>query len=500
MGADDDLLRLGTAADPTDIAKDFIDHRGGRLRIAPSFAIVAGFGERAQKVFAHPLTGNLDQSQIGNSGYPGAGLVGRHGIEQCVVHLIAILLPLHIDEVDDDDPADPAQFHLIGHFFRGLQIVPENGLLLIALPHEPSGVDVDDGHRFGMVDHEMPAGLEPDLAAKGPRHLLLDAQMIEEAFVLIVEMDAGRLLRRKPLHEIPDRLILLARVDPEPIDFLPEEIAHDAETQTQVGMEQGRRPLLLALCQDVLPEHMQKIDVGPQLVFLDPFAYRADNVAAAWMPHPLHNVLEPGSLLVTGDAAGYADVLHVGHKHEIPARERHIGRDPRTLRPDRPFGNLNHQLLPFGQQLLDRLGALASGTHHVPVFIGILVILIHIDEGVARLGVQRQIRDVHEGRLFEADIHKGRLHARQHLRHFPLINIPDEVFVLRPIPEEIRDDSAVQHRDASFLACDCNGNFYSHTNSFRSGEPSNRCAGRTRGIPRFQPPLDTSSTDGFHHT
>src|SRR5437879_9085811 len=50
MGADDDPLRLGTAADPTDIPEYLVDHRGWRLRIAPPFAIVTRLGERTQEV------------------------------------------------------------------------------------------------------------------------------------------------------------------------------------------------------------------------------------------------------------------------------------------------------------------------------------------------------------------------------------------------------------------------------------------------------------------
>ena len=37
-----------------------------------------------------------------------------------MVHLVPVLFPLHIDEVDDDDPADSTQFHLIGHFLPPL--------------------------------------------------------------------------------------------------------------------------------------------------------------------------------------------------------------------------------------------------------------------------------------------------------------------------------------------------------------------------------------------
>src|SRR5206468_7960819 len=105
-------------------------------------------------------------------------------------------------------------------------------------------------------------------------------------------------------------------------------------------MEQCRCPLLLPFRQDVLPEHVQKVDVGSQLILFDPFTHRSDNVSAAWMPHSLHNVLESSPLLVTDNATGHTDMFHVGHENKIPARERHISRDPRACRADAPFGNL----------------------------------------------------------------------------------------------------------------------------------------------------------------
>src|SRR5512140_3081934 len=117
MGADDDPLRLRATADPADIAEYLIGHRGRRLRITPPFAIVTRLRERTQEILPYPLTRDLDQTQVGNSGHSGTGLVGRHRIEQRVVYLVAILFSLHVDKVDDDDAADPTQLYLIGHFF-----------------------------------------------------------------------------------------------------------------------------------------------------------------------------------------------------------------------------------------------------------------------------------------------------------------------------------------------------------------------------------------------
>jgi hypothetical protein len=44
-----------------------------------------------------------------------------------------------------------------------------------------------------------------------------------------------------------------------------------------------------------------------------------------------------------------------------------------------------------------------------------------------------EIGDIQEGILLDADVHEGRLHARQHLAHLALVNVADEAAVLSPL-------------------------------------------------------------------
>ncbi len=50
-----------------------------------------------------------------------------------------------------------------------------------------TGVDVDGGERLGLVDDEVAAALEPDLALGGPLELLLDAVGVEDGLLAGVE-------------------------------------------------------------------------------------------------------------------------------------------------------------------------------------------------------------------------------------------------------------------------------------------------------------------------
>jgi len=170
-----------------------------------------------------------------------------------MVDLVAIFLPLHVDEIHNDDAADPAQLHLIGDFTRRFQVVSQDRFFLIALPHKPAGIHIDHRHSLGMVDDQISSGLEPHLAAHRTGDFLLHAQVIEQAFFFVVEMNARRLLRRKPLDEPLDRVVLLAGINQEAVHPTTEEIAHDAKTQTQVAVQEARGRLLVTLRQYVLP-------------------------------------------------------------------------------------------------------------------------------------------------------------------------------------------------------------------------------------------------------
>src|SRR3546814_4352009 len=75
----------------------------------------------------------------------------------------------HVDEVDDDDAAQVAQAQLPRDRLRGLQVGAVDGFLEVALAQERAGIDVDRGHRLGLVDDQVAAGLERDFLLQRAR-------------------------------------------------------------------------------------------------------------------------------------------------------------------------------------------------------------------------------------------------------------------------------------------------------------------------------------------
>src|SRR6266540_3081761 len=66
----------------------------------------AGLGEAVQQPAGDPLAGHLHQAQRGDLHHLALGLVARQGGAQPLDHRVLVLLEQHVDEVDDDDPAD----------------------------------------------------------------------------------------------------------------------------------------------------------------------------------------------------------------------------------------------------------------------------------------------------------------------------------------------------------------------------------------------------------
>ncbi len=73
-----------------------------------------------------------------------------------------------------------------------------------------AGVDVDGGHRFRLIDHEVAAGLQRHLALERLADLLLDAVQIEDRPRSRVQLDPGRGIGHEGGRE-RDHVRMLAR-------------------------------------------------------------------------------------------------------------------------------------------------------------------------------------------------------------------------------------------------------------------------------------------------
>src|SRR5260370_546267 len=98
---------------------------------------------------------------------------------------------------DDEEAAGVGQANLAEDLLDGFEVGLDDGVLEArgALANEFGGVDVDGHKRFGVVDDDVAAGLQPNFSAQGFVELVLDAELLEDGCFLGVELDLVDKLR-----------------------------------------------------------------------------------------------------------------------------------------------------------------------------------------------------------------------------------------------------------------------------------------------------------------
>src|SRR4030067_1506566 len=86
-------------------------------------------------------------------------------------------------------PAEVAQPELVDDLLHRLEVDLDGRFLEGGSAHVLSRVDVDDGERLGLLDHDVAAALQPHLLVESPRKLDLEAVMLEDRLLPRVELD-----------------------------------------------------------------------------------------------------------------------------------------------------------------------------------------------------------------------------------------------------------------------------------------------------------------------
>src|SRR5581483_5695412 len=237
-------------------------------------------GQQLLEAFARALAGHLDEPELGNLERRGARLVALERLAKRIADLLAVGFARHVDEIDDDDAADIAQAELADDFVHGFEVGLEHRLVLAALADEAPGVDVDRGQRLGLIEHQVAALLERDLAIERTLDLLFEIEVSENRLAAFVRREPRAQPRHVGLHELDDARRDRGVVAPELVDVARKQIAHRAQRQIEIAVEHGRRSAALALFQDRGPKLGEKGDVALNLAPAHALARRAHDEAA----------------------------------------------------------------------------------------------------------------------------------------------------------------------------------------------------------------------------
>src|SRR2546423_269416 len=326
VAGDYQLVFAMLAGGALDLAHDLVGH--GRLAAHVTAAIAGGADLRRQAgdALPYPLARHLHQADVADLEHVGLRAVGRQRLLGGLEGLLPVGAFVHVDEIDDDDAADVAQAQLVDDLLGGLavdlgdRILERSARALLA--DVPPGVHVDGDQRLGLVDDDVAAALQPDLAVLGADQLLLDAVLVEDGLLAAVQLDATLQLGRRLLDEGLHPLELRPVVDHQLLDVVGEEIADAAEDEVQVRVHAGRRLHRLALLAHLVPQPEEEFDVGGQLLGRLGLRHGPGDESGAGRPGAVDQLAEPPALLLLFSPARKSHRLDRRPEDPMGPRER----------------------------------------------------------------------------------------------------------------------------------------------------------------------------------
>src|SRR5574343_556246 len=421
-----------------DLALDLVTDGLRRLDLAAPLTHRTRLAQHVGQAFASALARYLHQAQAGKAVQRHAGAVARQRLGQLGQHRLAVLGVIHIDEIDNDDTAQIAQAQLARQRQRGFQVGLEDGFVEVAVADKATGVDVDGGHRLGLVDDQVTAELQVDATRQRLVDLGFDAVQLEQRALAAVTLDLGHRRLHVGLGKLHHLAVVLGGIDDHLLGVVAHHVAQHAYRQRQVFVQQALRRQVLRLVTDIGPQLGQVADVGRQLVVGSGFGAGADDVAARRAVRQLlfQPRLQAEAVGLVLDFLRDADVFFLRQVHQETAGQADLRRQPRTLGADRVLDHLHQHGLAFKQHLLDalRLGRV--------------------------LALLEYIGDVQEGGALQADFDEGALHARQHALHLAQVDIAHDATAGRALNVQLLHDGVFQHRHARLLRRDVDQNLF----------------------------------------
>ena len=430
LRVDADQMRLPRLlGDVAELAQD-LDRDGlGGANHALAVAGRALGGQDLADAVGDVLAGHLDQPERRDLDDVGLRPVLVEGLAQRLQDLVAVLGPRHVDEVDDDDPADVAEPELADDLVGGLDVDLRDRVLepALALAGEAAGVDVHHRQCLGVVDDQVAAGGQIDPARQRRAERLLGAVTLEQVLGVRVHLDRIDQLRGGPLEERGHPLELLLVVDLGAVELAAEDVAEDADRKIRLLEDQRRRVGVHGPPLEHLVQLVQVGDLALEVLLVGALGRRPDDVSALLLAGGMEllEVLAHLAALAVGEPAADPDPAALRHVDEVAAGDRELHRQARSLRLQRVLDDLDDDLLTALDQLVDPPPLAAAALRH-------------------RLAVGGDdLVDVEEAVALEPDVDEGRLHPGQHVVDDSLVDVADDRARSATLDVELADPPVV---------------------------------------------------------
>ncbi|OPY67647.1 MAG: hypothetical protein A4E57_02173 [Syntrophorhabdaceae bacterium PtaU1.Bin034] len=224
------------------------------------------------------------------------------GVQQRLEYSFPGLLPLHVNEIDNNDATHISQSYLVGDLLHGFKVGTQYGILQPPLPQILPRVDIDDGQCLRIIKYYVATRFQPDFLVRKLGDLYLDPVKLEYILFLVKIFNLAPFFREIFLQKLVDLFIQKDIVGYDPLQIMRVKIPYHPVDELQVLMQYCRRPYLLCLLLDALPHTTEKIEISPELILLFPFAcgprdqpepFRANVLQYGRQPLPFTFVFDP---------------------------------------------------------------------------------------------------------------------------------------------------------------------------------------------------------------
>ena len=225
-------------------------------------------------------------------------------------------------------------------------------------------------------------------------------------------------------------------LDPDRFEVGRHQVADRALCEVELSMQQSRGRGVLRLPLDARREVEQVAVLRRELGGRRAVSRRAgDETAVAG--ESLENLPQSLPLRFVGDAPGDPDLPNARKVDESASRQRQVRRHARALSRERILRDLDDDLLPLLQEVVDARAVRAK-------------LALGVRAGVLRIeirGARQNVLDVEKRVPLEADRDERRLHPGQHAMNAPEIDVADEPLSLLSFVQNLHGPSVLEQSD-----------------------------------------------------
>ena len=356
VNTQEDVLALHVLGHLAHLDINFVADGRDRFYVASRFAMRAGRADGALERLLDALASDGDQSEIIELEDLRRSAIVAQFLFEGLHDALAVAALVHVDEIDDDDAAEIAEADLANDLLDRVHVGFDDGVFEArGLSDILSGIDVDGDQRFGLVDDDVAATLQPDFRFERLVNFFLQAELFEERRFFRVELDAAHQRGLETIGEAENALVFLLGVDPDGGEVGRDLVAQDTLDDVQVVVDQGRSFRFFGTSLDFVPEILQEADVGAEVFFGGAGSGGAhDETALAVFAFADNDALQALALFVGRDLARDAGVVDGRHVDEEAARQCDVAGDASALFAYGFFRDLDENFLTFFQKIADQ--------------------------------------------------------------------------------------------------------------------------------------------------